>query len=153
MNTFTKILVPVDFTPHSDEALRVASDLAQRYGATMTLVYVYEPIDYALPEGYVLYSPDQLALLTDTFEKRLAEARDEAQGLGARSVDTRLLQGPPAPEIVDFATQHGYDLIVLGTHGRTGLRHVVMGSVAERVLRTARCPVMAVKAPQPARAA
>lgn len=153
MNTFTKILVPVDFTPHSSEALRVACDLAQRYGAPMTLVYVYEPIDYALPEGYVLYTPDQLALLTDSFEKRLGEAREQAQLLGAPSVDTRVLQGPPAAEIVDFATEQGYDLIVLGTHGRTGLRHVVMGSVAERVLRTARCPVMAVKAPEAARAA
>jgi nucleotide-binding universal stress UspA family protein len=147
MKTFEKILVPLDFAVHSMEALRVASDVAIHYSASMTLLYVYEPIDYALPEGYVLYTPEQLAQITTEFETRLAGAKGRAQELGVQQVSTRLLQGSAALEIVDFAKTEGVGLIVLGTHGRKGLAHVLMGSVAERVLRTAPCPVLSVKAP------
>ena len=68
------------------------------------------------------------------------------ENLGVTRVDRRLLQGAAAVEIVELARSADFDLIVMGTHGRTGLKHVLMGSVAERVLRTAPCPVLTVKA-------
>jgi universal stress protein A len=150
MNSFKKILVPIDFTPHSEEALRVASDIAVHYSASITLVYCQEPVEYALPEGAVPYTPppDQARVLADTFRERLRDATRRAEEMGVWIVNSRLLQGSPSRAIVDFAKTEGFDVIVLGTHGRTGLQHVLMGSVAERVLRTAPCPVMAVKAPQ-----
>lgn len=147
MKQFQKILVPVDFAPHSEEAVRQAVDIAQHYSAQITLVYVYEPADYALPEGYVLYTPEQISLMTTEFEARLRATRREVEALGVSRVDTRLLNGAAAAEIVAFAEEQAVDLIVMGTHGRTGLKHMLMGSVAERVLRTAPCPVLTTKSP------
>jgi len=147
MKQFEKILVPVDFAPHSGEAVRQAVDIAQHYSASITLVYVYEPADYALPEGYVLYTPDQISLMTTEFEARLRATRRDVEALGVSRVDTKLLNGAASTEIVGFAEDQGIDLIVMGTHGRRGITHMLMGSVAERVLRTAPCPVLTVKAP------
>lgn len=146
MKPFERILVPVDFAPHSAQALRVGCDVAAHYSASVTLAHVHEPVDYALPEGYVLYTPDQLSRITAELENRLRASREEAEALGVGRVDARLLRGSAAVEIVELARSAGFDLIVMGTHGRTGLKHVLMGSVAERVLRTAPCPVLTVKA-------
>ena len=147
MNTFSKIVVPVDFSTHADEAIRTAADLSGRYDASVTLVHVYEPIAYTLPEGYVLCSPQQLADLLTELDRLLASAKRDAEAAGARRVETQQLQGVTASEIVEFAKTHGIDLIVMGTHGRTGIRHAMLGSVAERVLRRAPCPVLTVKGP------
>jgi nucleotide-binding universal stress UspA family protein len=148
MKPFNKILVPVDFSVHAAKAIAAAADLSRRYEAPLTLVHVYEPIAYALPEGYVLYTPTQLADMLTEFGKRLAAAKRDAEAAGALQVGTEQLQGWPAIEIVDYATQKGFDLIVMGTHGRKGIKHALMGSVAERVVRTAPCPVLTLKAPE-----
>jgi universal stress protein A len=146
MKPFEKILIPVDFGLHSAEAMRRAVDVAAHYGASLTLVYVYEPLDYALPEGYALYAPEQVVQLLDDFRERLSAAAREVEGMGAQSVTHEVLTGPAAVEIAEYARAHAFDLIVMGTHGRQGLSHLLMGSVAERVLRTAPCPVLTVKA-------
>jgi nucleotide-binding universal stress UspA family protein len=146
MKPFTKILVPIDFSPHSQEAIRAAADVSTRYDASVTIVHVYQPVALTMPEGYMLYTPQQLADLMSEFGKLLATAKREAEAAGARRVETSQLQGTVAMEVVEFAKARGFDLIVMGTHGRTGLRHVALGSVAERVLRMAPCPVLTVKA-------
>jgi nucleotide-binding universal stress UspA family protein len=146
MKPFKKILVPVDFSLHSAEAIRTGADLSRRFDAALTLVHVYEPAAYALPEGYVLYTAQQLADLLSEFEKRLAAAKRDAEAAGGLRVETHQLQGGAAVEIVEFANKNAIDLIVMGTHGRTGLKHALMGSVAERVVRTAPCPVLTLKA-------
>jgi hypothetical protein len=86
MKPFEKILVPIDFGQHSTEAMRRAVDVAGHYGASLTLVYVYEPLDYALPEGYALYTPEQVGQLLDDFRERLRSAAREVQGMGVSSV-------------------------------------------------------------------
>jgi universal stress protein A len=148
MKPFEKILVPIDFGLHSAEALRRAVDVARHYGASLKLVYAYEPLDYALPEGYALYTPEQVGQLLEDFRDRLRAAAREVESQGAREVTHEVLTGPAAGEIVEHARAQGFDLIVMGTHGRRGLSHLLMGSVAERVLRTAPCPVLTVKAKQ-----
>jgi nucleotide-binding universal stress UspA family protein len=150
MKPFEKILVPIDFAPHSAEAVRRAVDLSQHYSAALTLVYVYEPLDYALPEGYALYTPEQMGHLMEEFRERLSATQRDVEAMGVSRVDRRVLNGGAAAEIVDHAREHDFDLIVMGTHGRQGLSHLLMGSVAERVLRTAHCPVLTVKAPEEA---
>jgi nucleotide-binding universal stress UspA family protein len=150
MKPFQKILVPVDFALHSAEAMRRAVDLAQHYSASLTLVYVYEPLDYVLPEGYALYTPDQVGRLMEDFRERLRASVRDVEAMGFSHIDSQVLTGPASVEIVDFAQDKGFDLIVMGTHGRKGLSHFLMGSVAERVLRTAHCPVLTVKAPEEA---
>jgi nucleotide-binding universal stress UspA family protein len=146
VKTFSKILVPVDFSEHSERALRVAADLARRYEAKLTVAHVYEPVTYAAPESFLLYAAQQTPGMLAEYDKLLAKSSQDARGEGAQQVDTKLLQGTAFVEITRFAKEGGYDLIVMGTHGRTGIAHVLMGSVAERVVRKATCPVMAVRA-------
>ncbi len=145
MMTIRKILVPVDFSAHSREAQRWAAELAGRYDATLTLIHVYQPISYALPEGYVLPSANLLADLEVSLSKALDDARSELVSIAGLKVNTQLLQGVPFAEIVRFAREGSYDLIVLSTHGRTGLKHALLGSVAEKVVRKAHCPVLTVR--------
>jgi nucleotide-binding universal stress UspA family protein len=151
MIPFKKILVPTDFSKHSDEAVRTAADLSRRYEASVTLAYIFEPVTYALPEGHIMQSPPQLEEIHAVFEQRLVRAKTEAEATGALNVDAKLLTGPVATEITDFAEQGHFDLIVMGTHGRTGLRHLVLGSVAEKVVRTAPCAVLTVRAREPSK--
>ena len=101
MKPFEKILVPIDFGLHSTEAMRRAVDVASHYGASLSLVYVYEPLDYALPEGYALYTPEQVGQLLDDFRERLSSAAREVEEMGAAGVKHEVLTGPAASEIVD----------------------------------------------------
>jgi nucleotide-binding universal stress UspA family protein len=149
MIPFQKILVPTDFSKHSAEAIRAAVDLSRRYEASITLAYVFEPVSYALPEGHVMQAPPQIEEMHSVFEQRLRQAVTDATAAGALNVDAKLLTGPVAVEITDYAERSGYDLIVMGTHGRTGLRHLVLGSVAEKVVRTAPCAVLTVRVREP----
>jgi nucleotide-binding universal stress UspA family protein len=142
---FHKILVPTDFSADAEHAIRAASELSRIYSAPLTLIHVYDLVAYPLPEGYVMYTSEQLARMWAEFEKRLARAQSDARDAGAVQPETRLLQGLTAAEIVRFAKEGGYDLIVMGTHGRSGLARVLLGSVAARVVQTAACPVLTMK--------
>jgi universal stress protein A len=148
MRPFQKILVPTDFSSHAEEATRVAADLARRYEAPLTLIYAYEPITLTLPDSFMILTSAQLDQLSAGFEQLLATAQQNAIAAGAHKVETRLLQGFAAREIIDFASEGSFDLIVMGTHGRTGIKHFLLGSIAERVVRGAPCPVLTVRLPQ-----
>jgi len=146
MKPVKKILVPVDFSAHSTEAVRFAADLARRFEASLTLVHVYQPMTYVLPEGYVLLGPAQLEELLGQFKAKLADAKRDALALGAPRVESVLLEGGVISELMRYAAEGGCDMIVMGTHGRTGWKHMLIGSVAENVVRTAPCPVLTVRA-------
>lgn len=150
MSTFHKILLPTDFSEGARAATRIAADLSRRFEAPLTLAYVFERSVYPLPDEYVLFTAEQLEYLFAEFNQRLASARRDAVEAGATRVTSQLLQGWAPAEITQFAKDGGYDLIVMGTHGRTGLRHLMLGSVAERVVRMAHCPVLTVRAPKTA---
>lgn len=145
MSNFERILVPVDFSDHSAEATRIAADLALRFGASLALLHVYDPLAYALPDGFIPMPQAQTDKLLEMLHSQLASSQRVAVEAGVAQVDTKLLHGFVAGQIVDFASQGKFDLIVMGTHGRTGIRHLVMGSIAERVVRLASCPVLTVK--------
>lgn len=149
MKPFQRLMVPVDFSAYSAEAVRVAADIARRYDASLTLVHVYDPLVYALPDGFVLFTQPQLEKLFEALEGQLASAKALAVDAGAPRVETKLLQGFVAGQIADFAARGEYDLIVMGTHGRTGMKHLMLGSIAENVVRSAACPVLTVKKPSP----
>jgi nucleotide-binding universal stress UspA family protein len=146
MANFNKILVPIDYSTHAEEAVRTAVELAKRYSASITLVNVYEPIDRLVPEAYWVITPEQERRVLAAFEERLGKSEKQVRDLGVSSVSTQLLEGEPALRIVDYARDNAFDLIVMGTHGRRGVKHLLLGSVAERVLRTASCAVLVVKA-------
>lgn len=145
MKPIHKILVPTDFSEHSVYALSYAVDLAQRYEASVTLAHVYPVVNYAAAEGFALYTPEQLAELLGKLGQQLTAAEQRARALGLERMDSTLLQGDAYKEVL--AMSAAYDLIVMGTHGRTGFKHALMGSVAEKLVRTAPCPVLTVRAP------
>jgi universal stress protein A len=147
MNQFiSRILVPVDFSPHSDFTLQYAARLAARLGAELHVIHAVEPIPSAALAGEGFYLPDvselQAALVAEA-TRRLDQSR------AALSTDvvvtTEALTGHPPQVIAQAAQDRKCDLIAIGTHGRTGIAHLVMGSVAERVTRLAPCPVLIVR--------
>lgn len=145
MSTFHKILVPTDFSPCARAATGVAADLSKRFEAPLTLAYVFERSTRPILDEYLLFTSAQLDRLFAEFNQRLASARQGALDAGATHVASRLLQGWAPGEITRYAEDAGFDLIVMGTRGRTGLQHLLLGSVAERVVRMARCPVLTVR--------
>ena len=144
--TITQILVPVDFSPHSDFALTYGAALAVRLRASLHLVHVLEPVPpMAVGEGLYLVDIEALeAGMTAEAERRIGECRARAAALGV-AVTSDVLTGHPATVIVNAARGWRSDLIVMGTHGRTGLAHMFMGSIAETVTRLAPCPVLTVR--------
>lgn len=145
---FKRILVPVDFSPHSTFAVRLGADLARRHSGAITLLHVFDPLPYALPGDVDALLPDQRQRLDSQTQKSLAAAQRRAETAGAPRVQRQLLEGNPAEEIVRFASEGQFDLIVMGTHGRRGLQHALLGSIAERVVRLAPCPVLTARAPE-----
>jgi nucleotide-binding universal stress UspA family protein len=142
--TFKKILCATDFSDPSREALRAAAELARTSQATLVLVHVWQAPLWTTDYGIQLPN-DALLEAHAAEESKLASWRAEAQQLGAPEVAAKLVRGVPWDEIVGLAREdRAIDLIVLGTHGRTGVRRALIGSVAERVVRHAPCTVMVV---------
>ncbi len=145
------LLVPHDFSPCADRALAQAGDLARLHGATLVLVHVT-----SLPPGLTadaMLSDRESGQLVrvDAYARTGATARleDIAGPLRDAGLDvaTRALLGDVADEILQLVPEVGADLIVMGTHGRTGLRHLLLGSMAEKVIRQATVPVLTVRTP------
>ena len=147
----TRILVPVDFSAHSDRALRYATTLADRFNATVEVLHVVEDPFVSgawSPEAVAPNIPELLADLVAAARGKLDELKAATIRRGVRletTVLTTVLTGKPADSIADYARTERFDLIVMGTHGRTGLSHALLGSVAERVVRKAPCPVLTVR--------
>jgi len=141
-----RILVPVDFSGDSLNALAYARDFAKPFGAELLILSVVEPIYYATPADMYVPSPNVAMMLDE--QRRSAE--QQLQRIGAdlkkrrQRFRTAVKVGSAAQVIVDTAKK-GADMIIMATHGRTGLAHMLMGSVAEKVVRTAACPVLTVR--------
>src|SRR5688500_17697826 len=141
-----RILLATDFSPPSRDAFVEAVELARRDEAHLTIVHVHEPLPALTPAA------DLVAELFERTARRadevLDEWRREAVRLGLTRVDARRLDGVAWHEVVETARALHVDVIVVGTHGRTGVRHVLVGSVAEKVVRHAPCTVIVVR-PRP----
>lgn len=151
MLAIKNILVATDFSECSDAALMYARALAGQFGARLRVLHNVEfrgAVDVAGMGVFSTSSPDLLAELENDARNRLNALLSDSDRelLGAEPV---LCEGAPAAEaIVDYAASQNIDLIVLGTHGRRGLSHLLLGSVAEHVVRSAPCPVLTVRPPQ-----
>jgi nucleotide-binding universal stress UspA family protein len=141
-----RILVPHDFSETAEHALSYAIGLAHKLGAAITLVHAFDTPSYGYPDAF-LASHDVAAqfeqVAVEALEKIAARVRE--QGL---KVDTVVWRGAPWVEIAALAEQIRADVIVMGTHGRRGVAHALLGSVAEKVVRIAPCPVMTVRSPR-----
>lgn len=138
------ILCPIDFSDFTPRVLAVASSIASRYSAPLHLVHVAQLPTVGIVDGVTII-PDRGALdaMMASLEDELARAAASLTE-GREGLRTHLVQGDPATQIVDLASTERCELVVIGTHGRTGLAHLVMGSVAEHVVRRARVPVLVV---------
>jgi nucleotide-binding universal stress UspA family protein len=149
MITLRRILVPTDFSEHSRKALMYAAAFAEKFGAEITLLHVYQNLPVFQPDaatgGPSIIPPvDQLTgPVHAALEREIRESN--LQGLGVRH---EMREGAPHEEIVQFAKDKETDLIIMGTHGRGWLAHVLLGSVAEKVVRKAPCPVLTVRHPE-----
>lgn len=139
---FRRILCPVDFSDAAAGALRAAALLAQRSGGSLTLLHVNVVPGSAIPEALLETPPTLAKDLSAPADRPLLEWKALAERLGAPRVEAYRSVGRPAQEILALARREGFDLLVLGTHGRTGVGHLILGSVAEEVVRRAPCPVL-----------
>jgi len=144
---FQTFLVPHDFSEDADAALDLAVELARRFGSRLHLLHAYQqPVDVLSPYGAAV--PGNIG--PELRAAALARLRKLAVSIEGLQTEVHAVEGPPAVVIAEQAEAIGADLVVMGTHGRTGLRHLLLGSVAERTLRSAPCPVLTVKKPEPA---
>ena len=144
---FTRILAPTDFSPTSDAALAYARALARKFGASLHLLHVFEEpllLGAVTAEAYVPEAPEVRAALMKEARECL-EHRLRPDARAEPSATSEIVTGSPARAIADYAASAGMNLIVMGTHGRGGVAHLLLGSVAERVVRMAPCPVLTVR--------
>jgi len=146
MKTMRTIFYATDFSQASERALDEAVGLAQQFGAQIWIVHVIEPVHYVTGEEFA--AADLYTRLEEATERNAAASMEKLIGrlgnLGVKA-ETLLLKGTPAEQIVNAAKERNADLIVIGTHGRTGLSKLFMGSVAGKVVSTADCPVLTVR--------
>jgi len=149
MLNFKVIIVPTDFSDRSLRALPYAVSLADRFDARLKIVYVNEPTLQVSDVAWV--GVDDRAASEEHVEKarRTLEKIVLDQVPREVRVDAEVISGDPVDTVVEFARDSGADLIVMATHGRGGLSHVLMGSVAEQIVRKAPCPVLTLKQPMP----
>ena len=137
------ILHPTDFSERSGYAFRLACSLARDHGARLVVLHVVPTLG---PE-FIPLGEGESHVQPEAFQQRLLNDLHAVRPATDIPVVHHLAEGDPVDEILRFAEQDGCDMIVLGTHGHTGLKRLLMGSVAEQVVRRAACPVLTVKAP------
>jgi len=144
---FNRILVPTDFSPPSDAALEYARMLAAKFGSTLRILHVVDDPSSSsdfVADGFSPSTDEIQEALTGSARKRLEHLMTSGDRLRFHTYVDAVI-GTPAEAIIDYAGATGTSLIVMGTHGRTGMAHLLMGSVAEQVVRTAPCPVLTVR--------
>jgi len=141
---FKKILCPVDFSEFTKEVVAYAADIAKRYGSELHVLHVIPNLTYFTPYESFL-TPENLVAIEKNIQDEVD--RDFKKVLGRVDIDVRkaVRTGVAFVEIIDYAKTEGIDLIVMGTHGRSGIEHILIGNVAEKVVRKSPCPVMTIR--------
>jgi nucleotide-binding universal stress UspA family protein len=139
--TIHHILVPIDFSAYADQALAYAMALAQALQARLTLLHVIHLTPWTMGDMVTTFPGIFLEDVETEAQQLLQASLGRLRDAGLQG-ETVIVHGVPLQTIIDTATEKDVDLIIMGTHGRTGLTHVLMGSVAENVVRLAPCPVL-----------
>ena len=139
-----RILCPVDFSNPSRQAFEAAAERAREDDAKLTIITIYR----TAAEARTPIEPDLLPRLLADAEREVAQLKEEARSIGVKDVTGMALEGVPWDQIVRIAEIDHTDLIIMGTQGRTGIEHALLGSVAERVVRHAPCDVLFVRQPR-----
>ena len=138
------VLVPIDFSDTADRALEYAIALAQQLQARLTLLHVFDLTPLTMGDAATGVPVTAVHELEIEVQQLLQESLERVQRAGLQG-ESLLVQGTPTQTIIDTAGEQGVDLIIMGTHGRTGLMHLLMGSVSEQVVRRAPCPVLTLR--------
>jgi nucleotide-binding universal stress UspA family protein len=146
MPQIQRILVPVDFSEQSKQALDYAMFVAQRFEAQIDVLHVWKISEYA-GDAMVVLTRSEPELTLSTYLRGQADQQLTNFMHGLPHSKRLLEEGDPASVVARVAQEGGYDLVVMGTHGRTGLSHLMMGSVAEKVVRLSPCPVLTYRVP------
>ena len=143
-----RILVPIDFSDNAAPVLEWSAHLAEEHGSALILLHAYHlPVEFQQMEGAYL-PPDFWSNVKAEAEQNLQRFADQLLEKGL-AVEVVVREGYPATVIEEEVERQNADLVVIGTRGHTGLKHLLLGSVAERVVQKAPCPVLAVKTPPP----
>lgn len=143
--TIRRILIPIDFSEHSKNALRYAASFAKHFGAELVLVYVVEPAIYPADFAFgQVGMPDLEIELKERGQIELDKMLQSFRGAGMKGKAIVRI-GKPFLEIITVAEEERIDLILIATHGHTGMEHILFGSTAEKVVRKAKCPVLVVR--------
>lgn len=146
MIDFKRVLAPTDFSESSEEALRQACWLAERFGAELHVLHVLTEIVPTGPDPLMMpVMPPKFYQDDEDKARKTLESVVKCDWGNPQSVKTAVRWGSAAEAIVDYAAEQAIDLIVISTHGRTGLSHILLGSVAERIVREAPCPVLTIR--------
>lgn len=150
MIAIQNVLVATDFGEAADSALAYGRELAGRFGATLHVLHVAENVYITAfgAETYASFAPDLQREIEESAHRRLEEAVIDSDGSGPTTIPAVMTSSSPAFAIIDYANEHHIDLIIMGTHGRGTFGHFLMGSVAERVVRLASCPVLTIRHPE-----
>jgi len=151
MITLRKVLVATDFSAPSEAALAYGRELARNFGATLSVVHIVDDIiarAYGIDGGVIVTDPDVQRQYEATAREQVEALLTANDRIDLKASATILVSNTPAAAIVSYAREASVDLIVMGTHGRGGVAHLLMGSVSERVVRTAPCPVLTVRHPE-----
>jgi nucleotide-binding universal stress UspA family protein len=146
MELIKSIMVPIDFSEYSKSALKYAIDFAKQFHAKIYLIYVVEPIIYPadFSMGQVAIPSADLDLQSRANEELINLAKTIGSGITSETI---IKTGKPFVEIIDSAKENDVDLIIIATHGHTGVEHLLFGSTAEKVVRKAPCPVLTLREP------
>jgi nucleotide-binding universal stress UspA family protein len=144
-----RILVPTDFSKYSLSALKYGAAFAEKFGAELYLLHVVQNLAVVIPDIIPVEPP--LVPPTEQLKPAVYAAFDrlvQENALQGLTIHREVREGPPFYEIIRYAKEAHIDLIVMGTHGHSGLAHVLLGSVSEKVVRKAPCPVLTVRHPE-----
>jgi nucleotide-binding universal stress UspA family protein len=141
---FKKILCPLDFSEFTDEIVDYAVSIAGKYGAELHFLHVIPNLNYYTPYESFL-TPENLIALESSIETEVGKDFDKIMKKIDMPVKKIIKSGAPFVEIIEYVKAESIDLIVMGTHGRSGIEHILIGSVAEKVVRKSPCPVLTIR--------
>ena len=141
---FKKIVYPVDFSDYAEEILEYAVAMTKKFDAELHLIHVIPNLNYFTPYESFL-TPENLVAIEQNIEKDVAEDFDKLTKDLDIPVKRVVKTGVTFLEIIDYVKEEGIELVVMGTHGRTGIEHILIGGVAEKVVRKSPCPVLTIR--------
>lgn len=141
---FKKILCPIDFSEFTDEILEYALDITKKFNAELHLIHVIPNLNYFTPyESF--FTPENLIVVEQNLETEVNKDFDNVMKKIDIPVKKIIKTGAAFVEIIDYVKSESIDLVIMGTHGRTGIEHILIGSVAEKVVRKSPCPVLTIR--------